>query len=228
MMSAFSGCVARPIYGEDGVLTWAEVKKRIAPKIYYRAPTGLVALENTHNMAGGTVYPPEVADDDLITAAKSWFEQAVVVPLAEVCAARRWLLPDLVEVLVRLGRQQEAASRAGRIERRATGCLDSACLLVARCRALCRALALTRAWHTGRHLIHHQGDPHRRDRPNRAALRPVAAPPGRQRWSARTELVRGHGGIRESTARRRWAERGRGGCRASEPCCGRGRRPGWS
>ncbi len=63
MMSAFSGCVARPIYGEDGILTWAEVKKRIAPKIYYRAQTGLVSLENTHNMAGGTVYPPELAGE---------------------------------------------------------------------------------------------------------------------------------------------------------------------
>jgi threonine aldolase len=62
-MAAFSGCLARPIYGEDGVLTWAEVKKRIAPKIYYRAQTGLISLENTHNMAGGTVYPPEIADE---------------------------------------------------------------------------------------------------------------------------------------------------------------------
>jgi len=62
-MAAFSGCVARPIYGEDGILTWADVKKRIAPKIYYRAPTGLVSLESTHNMAGGTVYPPEIADE---------------------------------------------------------------------------------------------------------------------------------------------------------------------
>jgi threonine aldolase len=62
-MAAFSGCLARPIYAEDGILRWAEVKKRIAPKIYYRAPTGLVSLENTHNMAGGTVYPPEVAEE---------------------------------------------------------------------------------------------------------------------------------------------------------------------
>ncbi|HYY70455.1 MAG TPA: low specificity L-threonine aldolase [Terriglobales bacterium] len=62
-MAAFSGCLARAIYGEDGVLTWSEVKKRIAPKIYSRAPTGLVSLENTHNMTGGTVYPPEIADE---------------------------------------------------------------------------------------------------------------------------------------------------------------------
>jgi len=62
-IAAFSGCVARPIYAEDGILTWAEVKKRIAPKIYYRAPTGLVELESTHNMAGGTVYPLETIDE---------------------------------------------------------------------------------------------------------------------------------------------------------------------
>ena len=62
-MAAFSGCVPRPIHGEDGILTWVEVAKRIAPKIYYRAPTGLVSLESTHNMAGGTVYPPEIAEE---------------------------------------------------------------------------------------------------------------------------------------------------------------------
>ena len=63
MVAAFSGCVVRPIYGEDGVLTWAEIKKRIAPGIYYKAQTGLISLENTHNMAGGTVYPQAVADE---------------------------------------------------------------------------------------------------------------------------------------------------------------------
>lgn len=62
-MSAFSGCLARPILGEDGILVWAEVKKRIQPKTYYVAQTGLVSLESTHNMAGGTVYPPEIADE---------------------------------------------------------------------------------------------------------------------------------------------------------------------
>ena len=63
MMAHFSGCLARPVHGEDGILRWDEIKKKIAPRIYYRAPTGLVALENTHNMAGGTVYPPAVADE---------------------------------------------------------------------------------------------------------------------------------------------------------------------
>lgn len=63
MLSRFSGCTARLISAPDGILTWAEVKKRIAPKIYYRAQTGLVSLENTNNMAGGSVYPPEVVDE---------------------------------------------------------------------------------------------------------------------------------------------------------------------
>ena len=62
-LAAFSGCVVRPIYGEDGMLTWGDIKKRIAPGIYYKAQTGLISLENTHNMAGGTVYKQEVADE---------------------------------------------------------------------------------------------------------------------------------------------------------------------
>src|SRR5947209_265381 len=40
MLSHFSGCMVRPVHGEDGVLTWSEIKKRISPKIYYRAQTG--------------------------------------------------------------------------------------------------------------------------------------------------------------------------------------------
>ena len=57
MVSAFSGCLPRAVAGDRGVLTWDAIKKAIAPKIYYRAATGLISLENTHNMAGGTVTP---------------------------------------------------------------------------------------------------------------------------------------------------------------------------
>ena len=63
MLAHFSGCVARPIYAEDGALTWDEISKRIAPGIYYRAQTGLISLENTHNMAGGTIYRQQTADE---------------------------------------------------------------------------------------------------------------------------------------------------------------------
>lgn len=62
-LAAFSGCIARPIPAPDGILSWAEIKKRIRPKTYYISQTGLVSLENTHNMAGGTVYPTQVANE---------------------------------------------------------------------------------------------------------------------------------------------------------------------
>ena len=57
MMSAFSGCIPRAIAGDRGILTWPQIRAAIAPKIYYRAATGLISLENSHNMAGGTVTP---------------------------------------------------------------------------------------------------------------------------------------------------------------------------
>ena len=63
MLSFFSGCMPRPIFGENGALSWNDIKRKIAPGIYYRAQTGLVSLENTHNMAGGTVYPQAMADE---------------------------------------------------------------------------------------------------------------------------------------------------------------------
>jgi threonine aldolase len=62
-VSAFSGCMPRAIYGEDGVLTWAQIKRRIASKIYYRSQTGLIVMENTTNLAGGTIVPQDVADE---------------------------------------------------------------------------------------------------------------------------------------------------------------------
>jgi threonine aldolase len=63
MMSAFSGCSPRTIAGERGILTWAQISSAIAPKMYYRAPTGLISLENSHNMAGGTVTPLPIYEE---------------------------------------------------------------------------------------------------------------------------------------------------------------------
>src|SRR5947209_10784692 len=62
-IAAFAGCQPRPIYGEDGVITWEQIKKRIAPRVYYRAQTGLIVLENTLNLAGGTIFPQAGADE---------------------------------------------------------------------------------------------------------------------------------------------------------------------
>src|ERR1035437_9865972 len=52
-MSALANCLPRPIRTTDGILRWPLVKEAIRPKIYYRAQTGLVCCENTHNMQGG-------------------------------------------------------------------------------------------------------------------------------------------------------------------------------
>jgi threonine aldolase len=60
MVAWFSGCVVRAIQTANGILTWEEVRRAIRPVSPYSAPTGLVTIENTHNMHGGTVYPMAV------------------------------------------------------------------------------------------------------------------------------------------------------------------------
>jgi threonine aldolase len=62
-VAAFSGCQPRTISAEDGILSWEQIKKKIAPPAYYRAQTGLIAIENTGSLAGGTVYPQAVTDE---------------------------------------------------------------------------------------------------------------------------------------------------------------------
>jgi threonine aldolase len=60
MMAWFAGCVARPIATGDGILNWDRIRREIRPLGPHAAPTGLIEVENTHNMAGGTVYPLDV------------------------------------------------------------------------------------------------------------------------------------------------------------------------
>jgi len=60
MMAAFAGCMPRTVVGDRGVMTWEQIREKISAPIYYRAQTGLIWLENSHNMAGGTVTPLEV------------------------------------------------------------------------------------------------------------------------------------------------------------------------
>jgi threonine aldolase len=63
MMAAFAGCQARTVAADRGILTWAHIQPAIGARIYYRAQTGLITLENTHNMAGGTVTPLPVMQE---------------------------------------------------------------------------------------------------------------------------------------------------------------------
>jgi threonine aldolase len=62
-MSAIGGVLPRIVPGEDGILSWDTISRAIRPKVYFRPQTVLISLENTHNMAGGTVYPTSVAHE---------------------------------------------------------------------------------------------------------------------------------------------------------------------
>lgn len=55
--SFISGVQVFPIEGINGVFTAEQVKKHIRPKAYYFPKTALICLENTHNRAGGTIFP---------------------------------------------------------------------------------------------------------------------------------------------------------------------------
>ena len=62
-MSAVAGCMPRTTPATDGILTWELIEPLIRPKTYYYSQTALVALENTHNMHGGAVYPLATTED---------------------------------------------------------------------------------------------------------------------------------------------------------------------
>ncbi len=62
-MSALGGVLPRLIPAVNGILKWEAIAAAIREKVYYRPQTAMVCLENTHNMAGGTVYPTSLADE---------------------------------------------------------------------------------------------------------------------------------------------------------------------
>lgn len=55
MMAAFSGVLPRPVQGAFGVLDPEDVAAAVRPPSYYLARTTLLTVENTANLAGGTV-----------------------------------------------------------------------------------------------------------------------------------------------------------------------------
>ena len=63
MMSAYAGCMPHTVAAPRGILTWGMIEPAISPKIYYKAQTGLIELENSHNMHGGTVTPLAVMEE---------------------------------------------------------------------------------------------------------------------------------------------------------------------
>ena len=62
MMAWFSGCLARPVPTEDGVLRWVGIEPVIRPRTGFPAPTAMVNIEHPHNMGGGTLFPLDDID----------------------------------------------------------------------------------------------------------------------------------------------------------------------
>jgi threonine aldolase len=58
-MATLSGALPRAIDTADGILAPDQVETAIQPRAGYRTPTSLVVLENSHNLAGGRITPPE-------------------------------------------------------------------------------------------------------------------------------------------------------------------------
>ncbi|GAC1401522.1 MAG: low-specificity L-threonine aldolase [Pyrinomonadaceae bacterium] len=57
-MAAISGVLARPVKSGDGsgILSWSDIEGALHHNTaYYVAPTELISLENSHNLAGGTL-----------------------------------------------------------------------------------------------------------------------------------------------------------------------------
>jgi threonine aldolase len=68
--AVFSGCLIRAIPTRDGILTWRDIEPVIHKWGGFRAATGAIEIENTHNMAGGRITPLPVMEEIWDGAAK--------------------------------------------------------------------------------------------------------------------------------------------------------------
>ena len=58
--AALSGVMPALVATEDGILSWEQVEAALNPDDVHFAPPRLLCLENTHNRAGGRIFPLEV------------------------------------------------------------------------------------------------------------------------------------------------------------------------
>ncbi|MEW6511501.1 MAG: low-specificity L-threonine aldolase [Bacteroidota bacterium] len=58
-IALLSGAQAHTIEGKNGIITVEAIKRAVRPQAYYMPRTKLICLENTHNRAGGTIFPIE-------------------------------------------------------------------------------------------------------------------------------------------------------------------------
>jgi threonine aldolase len=55
--AALSGVQITPVEGDGGALSWEQIEAALNPDDLHAAPPALICLENTHNRAGGRVFP---------------------------------------------------------------------------------------------------------------------------------------------------------------------------
>ncbi len=67
-MAALSGLLPRAIPSADGLPDIDAIERAIAPDVSYRARSGVIAVENTHNMMGGRVFGRDRVDPVLALA----------------------------------------------------------------------------------------------------------------------------------------------------------------
>jgi threonine aldolase len=108
-MSAIGGVLPRILPGEDGILSWETISKAIRPKLYYRPQTALISLENTHNMAGGSVYPTKLAHEICDNAHDAGI--AVHLDGARVFNAATYLGEDVAEMTAKFDSVQFCLSK---------------------------------------------------------------------------------------------------------------------
>jgi len=61
--AVFSGCLVRAVSAERGILTWKHIEPAIYARGAFRAATGLIEIENTANLAGGSCTPLGVLEE---------------------------------------------------------------------------------------------------------------------------------------------------------------------
>jgi threonine aldolase len=61
--AVFSGCLVRAVPAERGILTWQHIEPAIYARGAFRAATGLIEIENTANLAGGSCTPLKVLEE---------------------------------------------------------------------------------------------------------------------------------------------------------------------
>jgi threonine aldolase len=61
--AVFSGCLVRAVPADRGILTWKHIEPAIYARGAFRAATGLIEIENTANLAGGSCTPLAVLEE---------------------------------------------------------------------------------------------------------------------------------------------------------------------